>query len=329
MAKNSLRQNDPTSWRELQKYTYWIAFSILPVSAAYLCSAVLSGSRSVAAMTCFCLVSVFFNVFAVLSMRAIVRQNVFVFPYGAGKLENFIAFLTGVLMLPAAVLIYVSTVGAFVGGNHAVRFGFAQVGLLPGLLRDFWLLLWSCRLLRNAPSPSPIVQSYYVSYQVSVTITLTGILSLLFALWLAGMGRGALGARIDLGLAFLLATYMAISAILLVRKNFRVLIDLPLPEGDQLKILGVLTRHCDAYGNLGAVCTRTCGSTKIIEIELHFPGAASLESIQALAEAFRADLAAVFDDFDFRLIPVLDASVRVAGDRPPGPPPAAGPEAGA
>lgn len=311
LEKKSTLKNDPSSWLELQRYINWIAASILPVSAAYIYSAVISGSRSVAAMMYFCVISVFFNVFAVISVRAIVRQNIFVFPYGAGKLENFIAFLSGTLMLPAAVMIYVSTIGSFISGEHAVRFELTQIGMIPALLRDLWLMTWSKRLMRR--SPSPIVRSYYVGYKVSVTIALTGVFSMLLALWLAKRQQGALGAMIDLGLAFILATYMAVSAVILVKANFRALIDLPLPESDQVRILNVLTRHHDAFDGLGAVCTRTSGSAKIIEIELHFEGTTPLEKIHALAESFRTDLAAEFHNFDFRLVPVVDRRLPPAG----------------
>jgi ferrous-iron efflux pump FieF len=100
---------------------------------------------------------------------------------------------------------------------------------------------------------------------------------------------------------------MLVNAVILVRGNFRCLIDLPLAESDQLKILKVLTDHYDFFDNLGVIYTRTCGSKKIIEIELYFKQDTSIQEIGLLAERFRAQFNTLFADFDFRLIPVIDS----------------------
>ena len=151
-----------------------------------------------------------------------------------------------------------------------------------------------------------MVQSFAVSYQVSVIVTSVGILSMLLALWLTRTHHGHLGVMIDLALAAALATYMLVNAVILVRTNFRCLIDLPLAESDQLKILKVLTDHYDFFQNLGVIYTRTCGSKRIIEIELYFRQDTPIQEIDLLAERFHAQLNTLFSDCDFRLIPVMD-----------------------
>ncbi len=292
---------------ELQKYVNWIALSLLPVTGAYIYGAVTSGSLSVAALTLQCGISIFANVFTVISMRSILNKNIFSFPYGTGKLENFIAFLTGTLMLPIAAMIYASTADSLMSGRHEVRFEMAQIGMIPGLLRDASLLVWSKRLMKKSKAVSPIVQSNFVSYKVSVIVIIVGVLSMLLALGLTTMRYGRVGMLIDLALAASLATYMLVSAVILIRSNFRSLIDLPLAEDDQLKIMRVLSDQYNFYSNLGVVYTRMCGSKKIIEIELYFKRRTSMEEISLLAERLRARFGELFADFDFRLIPVMDS----------------------
>ena len=273
---------------------------------AYIYGAVASHSLSVAALATQCGVSFVADIFILIAMRSIVNSNIFSFPYGTGRLENFIGFLTGTLMLPTAGMIYISTVKSFLSGNHEVHFELTQIGMIPGLLRDASLLFWSKKLIRKSKSPSPMIQSFAVSYQVSVIVTTVGVLSMLTALRLTRMKHGHLGVMIDLGLAAVLATYMLVNAVILVRSNFRCLIDLPLAESDQLKILKVLIDHHDYFVNLGVVYTRTCGSKKIIEVELYFKQNTSIQEIGLLEKQFRARFNTLFTDFDFRLIPVTD-----------------------
>jgi ferrous-iron efflux pump FieF len=306
---------------ETQNYVRCIVLSLLPVIGAYVYGAVASHSLSVMALATQCGVSFIADIFILIAMQSIVNGNIFSFPYGTGKLENFIGFLTGTLMLPTAVMIYISTAKTLLSGNHEVHFEFTQIGMIPGLLRDVSLLFWSKKLIRKSKSPSPMVQSFAESYQVSVVVTAVGILSMLIALWLTRMQHGYLGVMIDQGLAAVLATYMLVNAVILVRTNFRCLIDLPLAESDQLKILKVLTDHYDFFDNLGVIYTRTCGSKKIIEIELYFKQDTSIQEIGLLAERFRAQFNKLFADFDFRLIPVVDSYLPRQGTEHKGIPP--------
>jgi divalent metal cation (Fe/Co/Zn/Cd) transporter len=294
---------------ELQRYVYWIALSLVPVTAAYIWGAVASGSLSVAALTLQAGISIFANIFTLISMRSIVHRNIYVFPYGTGKLEDFIGFLTGVLMLPIAAMIYISAAKSYMSGIHEVRFEYTQIGMIPGLVRDTALLIWSRRILRESKSPSPMVQSFYVDYKVTVTVTTAGVLSMLLALWLTKMHHAPLGTMIDLALATVLATYMVVNAAILIRNNFRALIDLPLPEGDQLEILNVLSGHYDSFDNIGIIYTRMCGSTRIVEIELYFKGNTPIEEIDGMEEELRTQFSTVFGDCNFRLIPLVDSSL--------------------
>jgi ferrous-iron efflux pump FieF len=299
---------------ELQNYVRCIVLSLIPVIAAYIYGAVVSNSLSVAALATQCGVSLIADIFILIAMRSIVNSNIFSFPYGTGKLENFIGFLTGTLMLPTAGMIYISTAKSLLIGNHEVQFELTPIGMIPGLLRDVSLLVWSKRLIRKSKSPSPMVQSFDVSYQVSVIVTTVSILSMMLALWLTRMKHGHLGVMIDLALAAALASYMLVNAVILVRTNFRSLIDLPLAESDQLKIMKVLTDHYDCFDNLGVIYTRTCGSKRIVEIELYFKQDTSIQAIDLLAERICAQFNTLFADVDFRLIPIMDPFVRQGTD---------------
>ena len=303
------KNNSNQSLLELRSYVNWITYTLIPITAIYIYGSVKSNSLSVASFTLGCGISIFVIFFTKISMRSVVNKNIYTFPYGTGKLENFIGFLTGTLMLPISAMIYYSAVNSFMSGKHEVHFESTQIAMIPALLRDIWLLIWSKKLINRTKSPSPILQSFFVDYKVSVTVTIAGILSMLLALWLTRLNYGYWGILIDLALAAVLATYMLVNAIILVKNNFRSLIDLPFAESDQLKIVKVLTSYYHYYSNLGVVYTRTCGNTKIIEIELYFERKTSMEEINHLAENLHKDFETIFDDFSFKLIPVMDPSI--------------------
>jgi divalent metal cation (Fe/Co/Zn/Cd) transporter len=94
---------------EEQNYVRYIFLSLIPVTGAYIYGAPASHSLSVAALATQCGVSFVADFFILLAMRSIVKSNIFSFPYGTGKLENFIGFMTGTLMLPTAAMIEILT----------------------------------------------------------------------------------------------------------------------------------------------------------------------------------------------------------------------------
>lgn len=64
--------------------------------------------------------------------------------------------------------------------------------------------------------------------------------------------------------------YLFYCAIGVLVKNFRSLIDLPLPEADQHKILKTLVEDFDNYEGIGNFYTQLSGSTCFVQLELYF-----------------------------------------------------------
>jgi divalent metal cation (Fe/Co/Zn/Cd) transporter len=74
-----------------------------------------------------------------------------------------------------------------------------------------------------------------------------------------------LAIMIDPVVTIILAVYMLVNGSRLIVKNFKSLIDLPLFEKDQMKIMEVLVREFDIFENIGRVYTRRSGNTRFIE----------------------------------------------------------------
>jgi len=94
------------------------------------------------------------------------------------------------------------------------------------------------------------------------------------------------------------------SGVWLVRRNFRALVDLPLPEAEQLRVMQVLAAHYAGYDGIGTVYTRASGKRQFVEIELGFAGESTLRQIEDLSEAMEEELARELPGLTFRIIPV-------------------------
>jgi cation diffusion facilitator family transporter len=274
--------------------------------ALFIVVGILTDSSTILAVMIQFAVSIAVSFFALITLRTALNQNTFSFPYGTGKLENFSAFLQGALLAPsAAYLIYGSTLRLITPGEVGYGLGLIAVGI--SLLRSAFLWWWVSSLRRRFPTPSPLLQSYHVDYKWSAISDIGIILAFLLASLLLRGGSIELGLRVDPLLAMIIAGLLLQNSIVLVIRNFRSLVDLPLPEADQLKILQVLARQHEHFENIGTIYSRSSGKTRIIELELIFSAEISLEAIEVLRTTMEADLSSSFQDLSFRIIPLQRA----------------------
>lgn len=281
-------------------------WTLWPMLALFFIIGILTDSSTILAILIQFAASIAVSLFALITLRAALNQNVFNFPYGAGKLENFSAFLQGALLIPsAAYLIYSSTLRLITPGN--VSYDLGQIAVVISLLRGAYLWWWVSSLMRRFPTPSPLLHSYHVDYKWAAISDVGIILAFLLASLLLRWGYPGLGLRVDPLLAIVIAGLLLKNSIVLVVRNFQSLVDLPLPEADQLKILQVLVRHHESYENIGTIFSRSSGKTRFIELELAFPGDLSLEALETLRRTMEEDLSHSFQDLSFRIIPLQHA----------------------
>jgi divalent metal cation (Fe/Co/Zn/Cd) transporter len=146
--------------------------------------------------------------------------------------------------------------------------------------------------------------SYKINFKISAVVDTGVIAALGLALVLISMNMRVLAMMIDPVVTILLASYMLVNGSRLVVKNFKSLIDLPLPEKDQMKILQVIMCEYANFENIGLVYTRRSGNTRFIELELVFDSNMTLPDIAGIEQRIREGLSAHFPDLTFRLMPV-------------------------
>ena len=224
--------------------------------------------------------SITVQLFAFQSIRAMRSADPIRFPHGTGKLENFSGFLYGALTIPTACYILFHAVQNLIHPADHVAFGLAQLPLVPSLLVNIYIFRFALRLRRR--HDSPLVESYLIDYRVAVWFDAIVILAMAVGLGLNLVGARSYASYIDPVFSCGIALYMLRAAVGQLLSNFRVLIDLPMPEQEQLQIMRVLAEEFDAYDQLGSIRTRRSGTQRFVEVELYFDGSVDVKAVSAL-----------------------------------------------
>jgi cation diffusion facilitator family transporter len=286
---------------EIKAVIEWTIITLIPLTALFMFFGWLSGALTLLAITFECGLSIASHILALVSVRSILGQTVFKYPYGTGKLENFSSFFYGTLLLPVAVFVFYSAAGRFISPPDKIAFGLTQIPLGISILRSAWMMLW-IRRIRARAGDSPILRSYHLNYKVTITgdISVLAALTGGWALLAAGM-RGA-AFMVDPITSGVIAAYALKTAWGQITHNFKSLADLPLPEEDQMKILQILTAEFDSYSDIGNIRTRMSGKTRFVEIELAFSPETPAEKIIGLRGRLESRLKELFSPVQFNLI---------------------------
>jgi cation diffusion facilitator family transporter len=274
---------------------------MIPLMILSAITGILSNSMTILAVAFDYGLSFIVQLFAFKSIRTILKSNIIKFPYGTGKLENFSAIVYGALAIPASLFIIYSSITRIIL-PPAIFFGIAQIPLIPNLIRSL-VLFWKAKKLKQT-SKSPMVHSYFVNFKVTALIDVSLLISLSVIFFLVSLGDGQIAPMIDPVVSALLGLYMLYCGVTLTVGNFKVLIDFPLPEEDQLKIMAILAQEYNYYENIGNIYTRFSGKTRFIELEIYLKKDVSLEEITLLGQRIESQLKKQFQDIRFILIPL-------------------------
>ena len=243
--------------------------------------------------------------FAIIALDLSIKDNSYKFPYGTGRLENFISFFQAALSLPGAAIVMYSIWKTSVNASPEISFGYTQIAFLYINLRLLMLKWWANSIMKRSDAYSPILKAYNVYYTICLIEMIFSAVSLLVALYLQHSNMVLQARVIDILLSVVFATYWIVNSLKVMKENFEALIDLPLKEADQLMIMKTLATHFDQYEGIGYIYSRISGRQKIIEIELNFSKSRNLSEIADLQQAMKNSLAQHFSDVKFNLIPVI------------------------
>jgi divalent metal cation (Fe/Co/Zn/Cd) transporter len=150
---------DNYEYFELKRLISWVLITMILMTILTIVVGIHSESLTIGAIAIDAGASLFWHLFRLISIRIIIRQNAFNFPYGAGKLENFSAFLYAFIVTPGAVFIIISAIGRFLVPPVPIKFGLVQALMVIWLIRDIPLFLWIKKICKRYPEHSPLSQS--------------------------------------------------------------------------------------------------------------------------------------------------------------------------
>jgi len=286
--------------KRIAELSIYFSLIITPLSVIF---SIITGSVTLIIYYIWAAAALAVKIFALISVRIMLKENQFMFPNGTGKLENFSSFFFGVSIVPIGVYYLVDSVIRLFSPLPAVTYLLCQVPVALSILLTLGLKILTIHIIRRDPNPSPILSAYNINFNISLTSD-----SFLFLAFLAGyilslIGYDYLSVRVDPVLSVILSLYMIRVGLPLIIGNFRSLIDLPLPEKDMLKILKVTTEFYKEYSGFGMLFTRQSGKQKVIEIELLFDPGISLEKIMQIEKNMSSRINQDIPDVHFRLIP--------------------------
>lgn len=285
---------------ELCKLSRWALFSLIPLTAAFILTGYLANSLTVLSIALESGFSIIVQSFAYFAIRAMIRADHIRFPYGPGKLENFSGFLYGALNVPVAIYIFIRSVQGLLSPTDQVLFGLAQLPMIPSLLRSLGLYFYARKLGKKFDSP--LVHSYRTDFGIASWFDTLIILALGIGLALNVAGMRALAAYVDPAFALCVALYLGWAAVGHLLRNFRVLIDLPMSESEQLEIIRIIASEHEAYEQIGQIRTRRSGSSSFVEIELSFPTSTDVTEISALVARLEKQMSSALRDVKLNII---------------------------
>jgi len=163
--------------------------------------------------------------------------------------------------------------------------------------------VWITRMGKRYPHHSPLLKAYYVDYRAAFVNETAIYCTLVFGLIMANRGEMRFAIITDIVIAAFIALYLLYNGYCLIIRNFWSLIDLPLGEKFQYKILNCLTNEFEAYAGVGTVYTRMSGTTRLVQVELYFDMETTIQEIEALRQRIEPRLQEHGNKVIFHLIP--------------------------
>ncbi|WP_395663359.1 cation diffusion facilitator family transporter [Aestuariivirga sp.] len=292
----------------LMKLSRVSLFTLVPLTLAFIVTGYFSNSLTILSIAFDCGVSLIVQTFAFKSIRVMKSGDPIRFPHGTGKLENFSGLLYGALNIPVALYILYRAIGDTIVPTPII-YAIAQLPMLPSLLRSGYLFLSARRLQKQFDSP--LIDSYVMDFRTALWFDGVVVIALALGILLPLVGVNTVTVYIDPVFSLCIALYLLRGAALLLLSNFKVLIDFPMPEDEQVQIIRVLAEEFDAYDQLGSIRTRRSGAQRFVDIELYFQGTVDVTSISALTNRIDEKLRSRLRDMKVSIL-VLETPPRKA-----------------
>jgi cation diffusion facilitator family transporter len=208
-------------------------------------------------------------------------------PYGHEKIEHMAAAIEGMLILVGSGVIALEAVRRLIEGGHVQRLGLGIAVIALSLVVNFGVSTWLFTRARATGSPALEADAEHLRTDMVSSIgVLVGLILVIVtdAEW------------IDPVVALLVAAWISLAGLRILRQASRVLVDEALPQDELDAIAQEITRFAPR-GVVGfhALRARRAGAHRYIDMHVQFSAGTSLEDAHRtshdLQDAIRARLA--------------------------------------
>ena len=202
-------------------------------------------------------------------------------PFGHGKVENVAAIVQAVLIFVAGGLIIYSAV-------HRIRAGvtieLTEAGIGVMLVSIIASIFLSRHLLKVSRSVDSIALEASARNIAADVYSAAAVLAGLVAIRLTGLSI------LDPIIALLIALFILKVAYDVLRRSFGGLIDVKLPEAEEVEIKSCIVEHYSEVVSFHRLRTRKAGSQRYIDLHLVMPKDASVEEAHNMCDHLERDI---------------------------------------
>ena len=285
---------------QLSRLSKIALFTLIPLTLAFMITSYYSGSLTIEAIALDCAFSIIVQLFTYHAIQTMLRSNNIKFPYGTGRLENFSGFLYGALIAPVSIFIlFLSLQRLFINPTQ-VSFSIAQLPMIPSILRSLYLYTLAKKI--RSQFESPIAETFVLDQRVAIKFDASVILAILLGYLCVKAGFNQVALYLDPIFSIIISLYMFRTALQMLLKNFKALIDLPMPEEEQILLIRTLAREFQNYESIGNIYTRRSGMVTFVEIELFLNSSTSVSAISEITQRIEQDLKDSLDNIKLKII---------------------------
>jgi cation diffusion facilitator family transporter len=285
---------------QLSRLSKIALFTLIPLTLAFMITSYFSGSLTIEAIALDCAFSIIVQLFTYHAIQVMLRSNNIKFPHGTGRLENFSGFLYGALIVPVSIFILSLSLHRLLFNPTQVSFSIAQLPMIPSIIRSIFLYTLAKKI--RSQFESPIAETFVIDQRVAIKFDASVILAILLGYFCVKLGFNQIALYLDPIFSILIALYMFKTALRMLLNNFKVLIDLPMPEEEQILLIRTLAREFESYDSIGSIYTRRSGMFRFVEIELFLNRSTSVSAISEITTRIEQDLKDSLDNIKLKII---------------------------
>ena len=278
--------SDKSGYKEQQNLSFVQFLSETPSFIAVLVSAILSGTVLVFVDLLDSFGNLLRTAMVTLLSKKLSKDLRYEYNYGVGKIEAIVSMLCDGIVFFGLLITLGLAVYSILFPDPPSNMVIAVVGLKAiNVSFDTAFLVKQRKILKA--HRSAISETNYAAAFAALLFDSVTLVSLL-VMWL--LRNNPIGGYISPVISIFVAIYLIIGCIKRMVRSLDELTDKTLREEQQMKILGVLTRHYNSYSQFHSINSHKSGDSIRVDLHLSFESGTSFDEIIKLQRQMQTDL---------------------------------------